>query len=225
MRMVNGVEVFDALEEIVKPAHTALVVVDVQNDCVHPDGWFARNGKDVGDIQQILPRVIGLVEAARAAGVLVVFMEQTTLPGNLSDPPAWLHFKTRDGRTRTDYTLEGSWGQQTIEELKVSPRDVRLAKFRPSAFHGTALDKILRSRGIQSVVTCGVITQGCVQATTMDASFHDYYTVFVKDCVASYSGALHENAVTFLASRYEAAGSARLESIWAQSPSTRETTI
>lgn len=222
MRTVNGVKVLDVLEEIVNPAHTALLVVDVQNDCVRPDGWFARNGKDVSHIQQILSRIIRLVESARAAGILVVFTEQTTLPENLSDPPAWLHFKTRDGRTRTDYTLEGSWGQQTIEELAVSPRDIRLPKFRPSAFHGTALDKILRSRGIQSVVTCGVVTQGCVQATTMDASFHDYYTVFVKDCVSSYDSGLHANAVTFLASRYEAADSARLESIWAQSPTSRE---
>lgn len=78
MRTVNGVKVLDVLEEIVNPAHTALLVVDVQNDCVRPDGWFARNGKDVSHIQQILSRIIRLVESARAAGILVVFTEQTT---------------------------------------------------------------------------------------------------------------------------------------------------
>jgi nicotinamidase-related amidase len=215
MRTVNGVEVYDTLDELVRPEHTALLVIDVQNDCVHPDGWFAQNGKDVSDIQPVLPRIVELVEAARAAGVLVVFIQQTTLSDNRSDPPAWLHFKTRDGRTRTDYTLAGSWGQQVIDELAVGPDDIRIPKFRPSAFHGTPLDDVLKANGIESVVTCGVVSQGCVQATTMDASFHDYYTVFARDCVAGYSRALHDNAMTFLGSRYEAADLAALTKVWA----------
>jgi nicotinamidase-related amidase len=214
MRTVNGVEVFDSLAEIVSPEHTALVVVDVQNDCVDPNGWFAQHGKDVTQIQGILPRVVELVEAARAAGVFVVFIEQTTLPANGSDSPAWLYFKTRDGRERTDYTLDGSWGQMTIEALKVGPDDVRVRKFRPSAFHGTSLDKILRAHGIKSVITCGVITQGCVQATTLDASFHDYYTVIARDCIGGFSPELHDNAMTFLESRYDSADVAHLTQLW-----------
>lgn len=221
MKTVNGVDVYDGLEEIVEPEHTALIVVDVQNDCVAPDGWFAQQGKDVAHIQTVLPRIVRLVEAARAAGVFVVFVEQTTLPANGSDSPAWLYFKTRDGRVRTDYTLDGSWGQQTIDELKVGPDDVRVRKFRPSAFHGTSLDKILRAHGITSVVTCGVVTQGCVQATTMDASFHDYYTVFASDCIGGFTPALHDNALTFLDSRYDSADVATLTSLWAAAPTPR----
>lgn len=221
MKTVNGVEVFDGLAEIVRPEHTALIVVDVQNDCVDPNGWFAQHGKDVTAIQRVLPSIVSLVEAARAAGVFVVFIEQTTLPANGSDSPAWLYFKTRDGRVRTDYTLDGSWGQQTIDELKVGPEDVRVRKFRPSAFHGTSLDKILRAHGIASVVTCGVVTQGCVQATTMDASFHDYYTAFASDCIGGFTPALHDNALTFLSSRYDSADVATLTSLWAAAPSLR----
>ncbi len=215
MKTVNGVAVFDSLEEIVQPRHTALIVVDVQNDCVRPDGWFARHGKDVTDIQQVLPNIVELVDVARAAGVFVVFIEQTTLPANGSDSPAWLHFKTRDGRVQTDYTLEGSWGQQTIDELEVAPSEPRVRKFRPSAFHGTSLDKILRAHGIVSVITCGVVSQGCVQATTMDASFHDYYTVFARDCIGGFNARLHENALEFLSSRYDAADAETLRTLWA----------
>jgi ureidoacrylate peracid hydrolase len=225
MKTVNGVEVFDSLEEMVQPRHTALIVVDVQNDCVRPDGWFARNGKDVSPIQQVLPRIVELVEAARAAGVLVVFIEQTTLPDNRSDSPAWLHFKTRDGRLATDYTLDGSWGQQTIDELRVGPDELRVRKYRPSAFHGTSLDTILRAHGVLSVITCGVVTQGCVQATTMDASFHDYYTVFARDCIGGFTASLHENALTFLGSRYEAANVETLRAIWASAADPRGTGI
>lgn len=221
MRTVNGVEVYDSLAEIVRPEHTALVVVDMQNDCVGVNGWFAQQGKGVAQLQDVVPRVVALVEAARAAGVLVVFIEQTTLPANGSDSPAWLYFKTRDGRERTDYTLDGSWGQQTIDELNVGPHDIRVRKFRPSAFHGTSLDKILRAHGIASVVTCGVITQGCVQATTLDASFHDYYTVFARDCIGSFTPALHDNALTFLGSRYDSADVASLTELWTTSSSNR----
>lgn len=214
MKYVNGVEVFDSLDEILRPEHTALLVVDVQNDCVDPEGWFARNGKDVSAVQPVLRRISELVAAARAAGALVVFIEQTTLPANGSDSPAWLYFKTRDGRTRTDYTLEGSWGQRTIDALKVGPDEIRVRKFRPSAFHGTSLDKILRAHGVVSVLTCGVVTQGCLQATTMDASFHDYYTVVAADCVAGYSPQLHDGALTFLSSRYDTVGVDEVSALW-----------
>jgi nicotinamidase-related amidase len=216
VKNVNGAEVFSSLAEIVDPAHTALIVIDVQNDGVRADGWFARNGKDVSAAAGMLPRLIALVRAARRAGVLPVFIQQTTLPGNHSDSPAWLYFKTRDGRTRTDYELDGTWGHQVIDELEVTDDDIRVKKFRPSGFHGTSLDAILKANGIRSVVTCGVITQGCVQATTMDASFHDYYTVLAEDCVASYSPALHENALTFLKSRYDAVTGDQLAALWAE---------
>lgn len=214
MRTVQGVEIFSELEEIVQPGHTALLVVDMQNDGVLAEGWFARNGKDVSGVLEIVPRVRRLVLAARAAGVLPVFIEQTTLPGNASDPPAWLYFKTRDGRRRTDYTLRGTWGQRTIDALEVQEGEVRIEKFRPSAFHRTALDTVLRARGIRSVVVCGTITQGCVQATTMDASFHDYYCVVAEDAVQSYSQELHANALRFLSSRYDTATVDELERLW-----------
>ena len=217
MKIVNGVAVFSDLGEIVAPQHTALLVVDMQNDLVLSEGWFAKNGKDVSHVGQIIPRVARLVEMARAAGVLPIFIEQTTLPDNASDPEAWLYFKTRDGRQHTDYARPGSWGQRTIDELQVADDDIRLPKFRPSAFHETALHTILQARGIRSVVVCGTITQGCVQATTMDASFHNYYTVLVEDGVQSYSQPLHENALTFLRSRYDTTSVDELANLWAVS--------
>ncbi len=214
MKTVNGVQVWDTLEEILAPAHSALLVVDVQNDLVRSDGWFAHNGKDVAHIQRVLPAIVELVAVARSAGVPIFFIEQTTLPDNRSDSPAWLHFKTRDGRVRTDYNLDGSWGQQTVEELGVRPDELRVRKFRPSAFLGTSLDAMLRAQGVASVLICGTVTQGCVQATTMDASFHDYYTVLAQDCVGSTSEPLHENALTFLRSRYEVTDVPALRTLW-----------
>lgn len=216
MKLINGTQVFSELREIVAPKHTALIVVDMQNDLILPEGWFAKNGKDVSRFAGIIPRVEQLVTLARGAGVLPIFMEQTTLANNASDPPAWLYFKTRDGRQNTDYALPGSWGHQTVDELKVGRDDVRIQKFRPSSFHETPLNMILQARDIKSVVICGTVTQGCIQATVMDASFHNYYTVLVEDGVQSYSEPLHENALTFMRSRYDTSTVDEIASIWSQ---------
>ncbi|MGX7681675.1 cysteine hydrolase family protein [Jatrophihabitans sp. DSM 45814] len=215
MKNVNGVEVFNTMAEILDPVHTALLVIDVQNDGVRPEGWFGQNGKDTSAAIEMLPRLVALVAAARGAGVLPIFIQQTTLSANKSDPPAWLYFKTRDGRTRTDYSIEGTWGHQVVDELDVQDSEIRVTKFRPSAFHGTPLDDLLKTNGIRSVVTCGVVSQGCVQATTMDASFHDYYTVIAEDCIAGYNPELHDNAITFMKSRYDAVTGERLAALWA----------
>jgi ureidoacrylate peracid hydrolase len=213
MKIVGGREIFSELGEILQPKHTALLLVDMQNDFCRTEGWMARRNRDLGGVEAMIPRLARLLEAARSAGVFVVFVKQTTLPDAASDPPGWLYFKTRDGRTETDYTLDGSWGQQIIEELAPRPTEQCVKKFRPSAFHGTSLDLILRTAGIQSTVLAGVITQGCVLASTLDASFHGYYTVLAEDCVASFSAEQHNTSLKFLRSRYDLAPAESLISI------------
>jgi ureidoacrylate peracid hydrolase len=214
MREVAGIAFYDELDEILAPAHTALLIVDMQNDFVSPDGHFARNGKEVGRIARIIPGLVRIVDVARAAGVVVIFTRQTTLPGLASDSPAWVYFKTRDGKS-PDYTMAGSWGAELIPELDPPAGTVVIEKHRPSAFLGTDLDATLRARGIESIVVAGCVTQGCVQATVTDGSYHDYYAVVVEDGVESTSSEQHENALRFLRSRYDVVAVDRLIAAWA----------
>lgn len=214
MRTINGCEIYSTLEEILAPAHTALVIVDMQNDMCHPDGWFSQQGRDGAAIRGVIPQISRLLEAARSAGALPVFIEQTTLPDNLSDPAGWLYFKTRDGRTRTDYTLDGTWGQEVLSELEPRSGEPIVKKNRPSAFHDTNLDITLRARGIESVLITGCVTQGCVLATTLGASFSGYYTVLVRDCIQSHSPQQHEIALQFLGSRYDLVTYDQVIRIW-----------
>jgi ureidoacrylate peracid hydrolase len=215
VREVSGVEVYDSLEELVAPEHTALVVVDMQNDGVRPDGWFASQGRPVDAVGEIVPRVQEVLSAARAAGVFVVFLAQTTLPDNASDPSAWLRWKVFDGRTRTDYHLEGSWGQQLLEEMGRRPDEPVIKKFRQSGFHETNLDTVLRTRGIETVVNIGITTQGCLMGTVMDAAWHNYFSVVVPDCVQSYNAHMHDLALEFMATRYDSPSSTELIEAWA----------
>jgi nicotinamidase-related amidase len=92
---VNGKTVLTELHEIAAPGHTALVVVDMQNDLVNEDGAFARQGADVSAYAPMVPRLRALIDAAREAGVLVVFVRATTLPNDLSRSPAQILFELR----------------------------------------------------------------------------------------------------------------------------------
>ncbi len=151
MKNINGVEVLDTIDEILRPGHTALLVIDVQNDFCHPEGHFARYGKALGSVQAMLPALVNFVAAAQGLGIFTAFICQQTLPHGRSDSPAWLRFKCRDGKS-PEYTLKGSWGAELVEGLAPTARDVSVEKFRPDAFLRTALDAILRSQGIESLV-------------------------------------------------------------------------
>ena len=215
MKIVLGREVFDSLAEMAHPAHTALVVIDMQNDFAHPDGASGRCGQDVGRIRTVIPAIARLLEAARASGVTVVYLLNTTLSDGTSDSNAWLWFKTQHGKDPA-YCAPGSWGHSVIDELAPLPGDIQVNKFRSSGFTHTNLDHVLRNQGIQSVVCCGCTTDGCVESTARDASFHDYYTLLTNDAAASFTPANHDASLLVMRTRYPVNPSDRYIDVWKQ---------
>jgi ureidoacrylate peracid hydrolase len=214
MQTIWGKEVYESLGELTDPTHTALVIVDVQNDFCHPDGYYGQNGKDLNDIALVVPKVANLIEAARKAGVLVIWIQQTLLPEAKADSPSWLRRRTR-GTAAPEWTLEGSWGQDFMAPLKPLAAEPIVIKHRSSAFVGTSLDLLLRSNDIESLVICGVVTQGCVESTARDATFYDYYVVMVRDCVGTIDRRRHEASMLCQSTRYDFADSARVIEEWA----------
>ena len=212
MRNVNGITVRDTLPELVSPP-VALVVIDVQNDFCHPDGHFARHGKDVASAVAAVPGVVRFVSAAQARGIPCVFVQQRTEPEGRSDSPAWLRLKTRDGKS-PDYTLPGSWGWRLVDGLVPQPRDVVVEKYRPDAFLGTALDQLLRARGIESLVFVGTTTEGCLESSVRSASYRDYYVTIVEDLVFGPNRELHEASLRFMRARYLAAPASSIIDAW-----------
>jgi nicotinamidase-related amidase len=213
MRTINGVPVYDTLAELTDPAHTALVVVDMQNDFCHPDGHFARHGKDLSSVQAIVPRTISFVAEAQRLGLLTVFLHQLTLPNGQSDSPSWLRFKCRDGKS-PEYTLQGSWGWQLVEGLTPGPRDLEIDKLRPDGFLNTTLDALLRANRIETLVLFGTTTEGCVESTVRSASYRDYYVVVASDLVASPNALQHQGAMNLFKARYPLATSDELLTLW-----------
>jgi nicotinamidase-related amidase len=223
---IHGRQVPTTLTEIAAPATTCLLVIDMQNDLCSTSGVFARNGSDVSAYGKITPALAELVAAARAAGVLVVFIKVTTRPDHATQSPAQLYFEWRiqhgypswagDG---FQYCIAGTWGHEVLPELDCRPDDLVVEKYRSSAFAGTALDLLLRSNGISTVVATGCTTEGCLDSTVRDAGFLDYFTVVARDCVASDRADLHEAAMTILeAYRAVVVDSTELSEVWEATP-------
>jgi nicotinamidase-related amidase len=217
VRTIGGLQFYESRDELLDRSRLALLVVDMQNDFCSPQGHFARHGRAVDGVRSIIPSISRLLACARSAALPVLHTQQTTATGLASDSPAWLYFKTRDGKS-PDYTMEGTWGQQFVPELAPLNGEPVVQKFRPSAFLHTRLEALLRERGVETVAIAGCLTQGCVQATAMDASFHDFYVVVLEDCVQSTNQEQHLNALRFLRSRYDVVPSERLTRRWMATP-------
>jgi nicotinamidase-related amidase len=216
---VNGKLVFTELSELVDPRHTALVVVDMQRDFCTPGGAFDRLGISISMYPEMVPKLVRLVEAARAAKALLVFVLMTVLPDRASDSPAQIRFNMRMHSSEAEgeplrYTEDGSEGQRLIPELTIEDGDLVVKKYRSSAFWGTNLDLLLKSNGIQSVVIAGCTTEGCVESTARDAMFNDYYVVIAQDCVASDDHAQHDASMLLMQNRFDIASSEEILREW-----------
>jgi nicotinamidase-related amidase len=215
---IEGKQVFTELAELVDPGHSALVVVDMQRDFCTPGGAFDRLGVDISMYPPMVPRLARLLEGARAAGALVIYVQMTVLPGRRSESPAQIRFNRRLHLSSTGeplgYTADGSEGQEIIPELEPADGDLMVKKYRSSGFWGTNLDMLLRSNGIQSVVMAGCTTEGCVESTARDALFNDYYVVIAEDCVASDDRAQHDASLLLMRHRFDIATSEEILSEW-----------
>ncbi len=221
MITVEGKEVFTELFELVDPAHTALVLIDMQRDFVQTDGAFGVLGVDLTMYSESVPRLATLLGAARRAAVLVVHVQNTTLPGRISDSPAQIRFNLRmHGGKRPDdsplrYSVEGTPGHAFIRELQPEAGEIVVRKHRSSAFSGTDLELLLRSNGIKTVVIGGCTTEGCVESTARDAMFNDLYVVIAVDCVASDDREQHDASLLLMRHRFDMATEAQIAGVWA----------
>lgn len=181
------------------PTSTALLIIDMQNDCCAEAGSAARAGADVSAYQPIIPRIAAFAEACREIQVPVINVRILTLRDGLSDSPAWLRLRLRANHNFGPknagpwmFAVEETWGADFVPALGPKDGDFIVTKYRSSAFHQTNLDLILRSNGIATILVCGCTTEGCVESTVRDATFYDYFPVVLEDCVASDDRSLHD---------------------------------
>ena len=196
-------QLLTTLNDKVAPEHTALLIIDMVNDFVHPEGKTAsRAGRDTAASLAVVPSQQRVREAARAAGVTTLLVQHTTLPDHASDSGPWLEARRRATFSVEDVCLDGTWGQGFLEGTGPVDGDLVVRKHRYSAFAGTSLDLLLRSRGIRTVVLAGVSTNSCVEATAREAFSLDYYVLYVEDACASWDMDLHRATLASADRRY-----------------------
>ncbi len=183
--------VLRGLPDVVAPSHTALLIIDMQNDFCHPDGVMAQRGADISANQTVIPSIASVLDDARRAGVMVLHVQAHY--GPLAGSPAWL-FGDTEASVALDICLPRTWGAEQVAELSPRPEELTVIKHRYSAFVDTRLETILRSNGIRTVVACGTATMACVESTARDAMMRDYRVVVPRDAAAArgHIKALHD---------------------------------
>lgn len=179
-------------------AKTALLIVDLQNDFLHPDGAYARGGQSSADIAALPERVLPVAEAMRAAGGWVVSTQFTLVPGKGGEPFISPHLKKlRPFLTKGDFA-PGSWGNALVDELQ--PADLSVEKVAYSAFFMTRMEWVLKKAGIEALYVCGIVTNGGVASTLRDAHVRDFRITLLSDGCAAFKRETHEASVTDLGS-------------------------
>lgn len=211
-----------SLTEKLDPKRTAIVVVDVQNDFCHPDGYSRRrsgNPTASPQHQSMRTNIARLLEASRHSGALLVFVRILNDPKYLSAPAAERLEKIGFlGKC----LLEGTWGADYWEEIRPqadNPREIEVIKHRYSAFWGTNLDQLLRSHGIQTTVFTGLATSGCVESSARDAFFCDYYVMLAADACADDEESHRNTLRKFERSFGEVLNAEQIVQLWAGSAS------
>jgi len=188
----------EPVEPPIDPTRTALLIVDMQYKCAHPDGWMGRLGVDQGKpdhlkerfdfIEEMTPNLKRLLDHARATGIEVFHIR--------------VAFRTRTGRDANSDMQNRMGGTPIIPldydivpALKPLPNEIVLDKASVSTFNSTSIDQILRNMRRDRLWVTGVVTEGCVELTARDARDRGYHVTLVTDCCASSRRAAHDDAV------------------------------
>jgi ureidoacrylate peracid hydrolase len=180
------------------PAQTALLLLDLQNDFIHPQGAYARGGAVSGEIAALPPRLKPVVDAMRRAGSWIVSTHFTLVPGKGGEPFIAPHLKSlRPFLTKGDFA-PGSFGHALIDELQ--PADIAVEKVAYSAFYMSRLEFVLRKAGIDTLVFAGIVTNGGVASTLRDAHVREFSALLLSDGCAAFRADVHANTLASLAS-------------------------
>jgi ureidoacrylate peracid hydrolase len=172
---------------------TALILGDLQNDFLHPDGAYGRAGQSDPSIAALPARLAPLVRLARERGILIVATLFTLAPGRGGEPIISPHLKSLRPFLRKGDFAPGSWGQQVIDPL--APADISIEKIAYSAFHASRLEWVLRKCGIEHLYFTGIVTNGGIASTVRDAHVREFHCTVIQDGCAAFGEKVHDAAI------------------------------
>jgi nicotinamidase-related amidase len=178
-------------------AKAALLVIDMQNDFCHPQGWLASIGVDVTPARSPITPLQQVLPVARSIGIPVIWVNWGNRPDLLNISAAVRHVYNPTGKgvglgdplpaNQAPVLTEGSWAAAIVEELPQFETDIYVSKYRMSGFWDTPLDSILKNLGRTTLFFAGVNADQCVLCTLQDANFLGYDCILLSDCSATTS--------------------------------------
>jgi ureidoacrylate peracid hydrolase len=160
----------------------ALLVIDMQNGFLHPEGSVTRNDQPMFEVERVVAETVDLVAETRTAGLPVVYTQHVFRPDYFDVPP---RLRSRDLFSEGDESLvKGSWDAAVADELKPLETEVVVEKNRYDAFLYTDLELVLRTLGIGRLLVCGVATNVCVESTVRSAEQRDFEVTVASDCTS-----------------------------------------
>lgn len=182
---------------------TALVIIDMQRDFLEPGGFGAALGNDVTCLQAAVEPCRAVLSAARKAGLLVIHTREGHRP-DLSDAPP-LKVERGDPALRIGapgpmgrILVRGEPGHDIIPELYPVAGEPVIDKPGKGAFCQTDLELMLRNRGIETLLVCGVTTEVCVNTTVREANDRGFRCIVLSDCCASYFPEFHQAGLAMI---------------------------
>lgn len=174
-------------------ASSALLLLDLQNDFLHPKGAYGRAGQTSPDIAAVPGRLKPLVDLVRGRDGLIGATLFTLVTGKGGAPIISPHLKKlRPFLAKGDF-VSGSWGQALVDEL--APADFIVEKIAYSAFYMSRLEWMLRHYDIKTLYCAGIVTNGGVASTVRDAHVRSFDCVVLEDGCAAFSQDVHRAAI------------------------------
>jgi ureidoacrylate peracid hydrolase len=170
-----------------RPTNIGLVVVDMQNGFVNPQGSYGKLGMNISNYLSIIPRVRQLIDFCRNVGIPIFYTEAVREASGV-DLLIKVHMllpKAREERLKIPICVRGTWDAQTIDEIKPTEQDYIIIKRRDGAFQDTELRVWLQSIGINTLIFCGVDTSICVETSLREAFNIGYDVMLISDATAS----------------------------------------
>jgi ureidoacrylate peracid hydrolase len=170
-----------------RTVNIALVVVDMQNGFVSPEGSYGKLGMNLSHYRSIIPKVRELIDYCRKVGIPIFYTEAVREASGI-DLLTHVHIllpKSREETHKVPICIRGTWDGNTIDELKPTDEDHLIIKRRDGAFQDTELRMWLQSLGVNALVFCGVDTSICVETSLREAFNLGYDIMLISDATAS----------------------------------------
>ena len=175
---------------------TAILIVDLQNDFLDPNGAYGRAGQTSPEIAALPERLLPLLNLVRKKGGWIVSTQFTLVPGKAGEPFIASHLKKLRPFLKKGDFAPASWGNSLVDKLQ--PADITVEKVAYSAFYQTRMEFALSRAGINTLFVCGIVTNGGVASTVRDAHVRDFHTITLEDGCAAFSPETHHIAIKSL---------------------------